>query len=257
MIATLWRDQRKLMVAGILCGVFFIVSLLFSVIDDSQILGLNRWIKPAKFFISTNIFLWTVAIYLQNLKGHERFSRRVSWIMIVIFAIELTAVTGQSVRGVKSHFNISGPVDGIVFAIMGLAIALNTILVIIILYKYFRSEIDLPITVVWGMRLGLIVFLLGSIQGGYMSAQMGHTVGAIDGGVGLPFSNWSTVAGDLRVAHFLGLHALQLTPIFAFGLERFRVSARTVITFAFAFFYVGIFAYTFAEALQGKPLISF
>ena len=71
-----------------------------------------------------------------------------------------------------------------------------------------------------GLRLGLFLFLLGSAEGGIMIAQRAHTVGVADGGAGLPLVNWSTQGGDLRIAHALGLHALQLLPLagFAIGL---------------------------------------
>ena len=256
MIAELFREQRPLMVAGLvfLLGGFLMIAL--TLLDSTQILGINRWIKPLKFYFSVAIFLWTIAIYLKYLRDHRRFSSVVSWGMILIFIFEMAAVTGQSVRGTTSHFNISTPNDALIFSLMGLAIVINTMLVIAILIVYFRADTGLSPTILWGMRLGLLLFLAGSIQGGYMSAQFGHTVGGTDGGPGLPLTNWSTVAGDLRVAHFLGLHSLQAIPLVAVILERFRFSHTTALTIGFAMGYFLLFMLLFVQALLGRPLIA-
>ena len=176
--------------------------------------------------------------------------------MIVIFAIEMAAVTGQATRGTTSHFNVKEPLDGLIFAIMGIAIALNTLLVAAIMVQYFRTETDLPVAVLWGMRLGLLIFLLGSVQGGYMSAQLAHTVGGSDGGPGLPLTNWSTQAGDLRVAHFLGLHGLQAIPLAAVVLNRIFSSRATFLTVVFTLVYFVFFSFLFIQALMGRPLIA-
>lgn len=256
MISKLFNEQRPLMVAGVVSFVCSVATLILSLADNTQILGTNRWIKPMKFYISIAIFVWTIAILLQYLPNKERFSRIMSWAMIVIFAVEMAAVTGQAIRGTTSHFNIGNPVDGAIFAVMGTAIVINTIFVGVLTYHYFRSDIDLPPAIVWGIRLGLLLFVFGSIQGGYMSSQIGHTVGAPDGGPGLPLVNWSTVAGDLRVAHFLGLHSLQAIPIIGMLLEKFRVSGRTALTVGFALVYFAVFMFLFAQALNGRPLLS-
>lgn len=256
MISKLFDEQRPLMVAGVISFVCFVSTLILSLADNSQILGTNRWIKPMKFYISIAIFVWTISVLLHYLPNKERFSRITSWAMIVIFAVEMAAVTGQAIRGTTSHFNIGNPVDGAIFAVMGTAIVINTIFVGVLTYHYFRSNIDLPPAVVWGIRLGLLLFLFGSIQGGYMSSQIGHTVGGADGGPGLPLVNWSTVAGDLRVAHFLGLHSLQAVPIFALAVERLLIPGRRALTVGFTFGYLAVFMFLFAQALIGRPFLS-
>lgn len=256
MNSKLFSEQPVAMRSGTVSFAFFVLTAVLAVVDSTQILGIDRWIKPMKFFISIAIFMWTVGVYLYYLKGQERFARRISWAVIVIFVIEMAAIVGQALRGTTSHFNVAKPLDGAIYTVMGLAIATNTILGAMILYRYFKRKLDLPTTLIWGMRLGLVLFLVGSVLGAYMSAQTGHTVGAPDGGPGLPLTNWSTIAGDLRVAHFLGLHGLQAAPLFALILDKLRVPASTALTFAFAAAYFAMIAFTFVEALLGRPLIA-
>jgi hypothetical protein len=82
----------------------------------------------------------------------------------------------------------------------------------------------------WALRLGMLITVIGSATGGLMVGPTeqqrvsiaqtrrappsvgAHTVGAPDGGPGLPGVGWSSKHGDLRIPHFLGLHALQVIP---------------------------------------------
>jgi len=244
------------MIAGLISLILGVATLVLSLIDPTQILGISRWIKPMKFFLSIAIFVWTVAVLLDQLKGEERFGKLISWTMIVVFVGEMLGIAGQPLRGTTSHFNVSTPFDGVVYAIMGVLIVINSLLLAAITYKYFRVQTDLPQAVLWGIRLGLLIFLAGSIEGGYMSAQFGHTVGAADGGPGLPLTNWSTTAGDLRVAHFLGLHAIQVMPLLGILLERWAIQHRVAIVFGAAFIYLGFFTAVLIQALSGRPLIA-
>lgn len=255
MISELLEKQKPLMMAGLvslICSVILAVVMMF---DSTEVLGINRWIKPIKFFTSIAFFVWTIAIFLNYLKGYEKTSRRISWAMIVIFAVEMIIITGQATRGTTSHFNITTPLDGILFGIMGLAIVANTFLVGYLTYLYFKADIDLPKPIVLAMRLGLVLFIFGSILGGYMSSQIGHNVGVADGGAGLPLTNWSTIGGDLRVAHFFGLHAIQIVPIFAILLEKFRIKSASAIVFVFTLVYFAFISFTFIQALLGIPFL--
>lgn len=190
----------------------FLLSILFVVgiqMDTRQILGINPWIKPLKF--STSIFVYALTmIYLlqfHEAKLRENLSRKIAvtmWLEMIIIAV-------QSARGVQSHFNQSSPGDGVAFAIMGIAILYNTYVMGKITYGFFKSPpMGFSAVNLRAIRLGLILFMLGCFEGAFMSSRPGHTVGGVDGGPGIPFLNWSTIAGDLRIAHFLGLHGIQV-----------------------------------------------
>ena len=85
-----------------------------------------------------------------------------------------------------------------------------------------------------------------------------HTVGAPDGGPGIPGTGWSTEHGDLRVPHFFGLHALQALPLFALVLRRRRLptDSKVRLTLTAAGSYFVLFAILLAQALRGQPVLN-
>ncbi len=247
------------MATGSVMLVLTVILAIVSLFDSQQILGINRWIKPMKFTVSTWVYLWTVAVYLNFINGYEKSKLVIGSGISTLFAGEIFLVVMQAARGTTSHFNVAKPFDAMVFSTMGFLIAVNTILIVYLTFLYFRANPELPKAIVWGMRLGLILFLLASVEGGYMSAQAGHAVGVADGGAGLPVVNWSTEGGDLRAAHFVGMHAFQAVPIFALMLvwlqKRFAPIRPTAFTIIFAFVYLASFTLIFVQALKGKPLL--
>jgi hypothetical protein len=61
--------------------------------------------------------------------------------------------------------------------------------------------------------------------------------------------NWSKNHGDLRIAHFVGMHALQVLPFVGFWLLK-----KPVEIIALASVYALLAFYLFVRALGGKPL---
>jgi len=135
-------------------------------------------------------------------------------------------------------------------------IASNTILIAIALVLFFVTKTEIPRAYLWGIRLGLIVFLLASAEGIFMVIHGSHTVGAPDGGPGLPFVNWSLKHGDLRVAHFAGMHALQILPLIGYWRSRSGNPqwAQVSYTAAFSFLYLCLAVLLFVMAVLGGPL---
>lgn len=237
----------------------FVVAALAATVDTRTILGINPWIKPMKFMASIAIFLWTMAWFMAEADPrHAGRLRAVRWTMLGTMIGEVALISMQAARGTTSHFNVATVFDGAVFQAMGIMIVANTIAAAV-----FVTTLH-PITTaragyLWGIRLGLALFVLGSLQGFMMVARLGHSVPGPDGGPGLPFLNWSTTGGDLRSAHFVGLHALQALPLVGFALDRlggsWRPQTRRGAVTATAVVWVTAAAGALLLALAGRPLM--
>ncbi len=147
--------------------------------------------------------------------------------------------------------------NALAFSIMGLFIALNTVLLAWILALWCSGRTRWPRTVVWGVRLGLLAILAGSLEGVMMVQHGAHTVGAPDGLAGLAFLNWSTGHGDLRVPHFFALHALQAMPLLGLLLSRARWPQSAQVAALLALFagYMSAVWLLFHQAMAGRPLL--
>ncbi|WP_460581992.1 hypothetical protein [Hymenobacter arcticus] len=223
--------------------------------DHRLVTGALVWLKPLKFALSGLAYTWTLAWLLADLPAPaQRAVRRISGGVALSMVVEIAIIFGQAGRGVTSHYNASSPLNGALFGVMGIFILVNTVLTIWALYLAWRYRPHGSAGYVWGVRLGLLVFVAGSVLGGYMIHHQQHTVGAPDGGPGLLGLGWSTVAGDVRIAHFMGMHALQALPLLGWALGR-RVPRRAAaLTWLGAGLYAAAVAGLLAQALAGRPL---
>ena len=215
--------------------------------DHTTILGISRWIKPAKFLVSTTIYMWTIAWFLVYLPGG---SKLVSWGTALCMVIENALITMQAARGTTSHFNATTPFDAVVFIVMGIVIGVNTGILTYLLVLFFRRPVRIPATYLWGIRFGILLTIVGSLEGVVMVLRLAHTVGLADGGPGMPLTNWSTAGGDLRIAHFFGLHALQVIPAFGYLIR----GAKPWGVAVFAGAYAGVIALLFWLAMEGHAI---
>lgn len=228
-VRILWHASRPLTAAGVVMLVVLVGTLAAMVVDPRVIAGAPAWLKPAKFAVSTAIYALTLAWLFTYLPERRRLKRIVGWGTAAVLVLEVALIDMQAARGVISHFNVATGFDAAVFSVMGVAIVFAWGSAIALSVALFRQTFADP-ALGWAIRIGMLLTVLGSGMGGLMTSPTAeqiatvrathvmsnsgaHTVGAADGGPGLPGTGWSRAHGDLRVPHFLGLHAVQIVPV--------------------------------------------
>jgi hypothetical protein len=236
------------------CGLghfaLYLVLLIISQFDHRQLMGINLWIKPMKFALSIAIYSFTWPLLLQYLP-FENIKKRFANFSVFALVFEMVAIATQAARGQLSHYNTSSLYNALVFSSMGIVIVSQTLFALYMGYMFFKVRAaQISPALLWSIRLGIVMAGIFAFEGGLMASHLSHTVGAADGGVGLPFFNWSRIAGDLRIAHFVGLHALQVVPLFVVitGIK----NAKPAIVFAVVYFVLA--SLLFYNAMQGRPL---
>lgn len=267
-----WGRSAPLTFTAILMTAAFVASLAGIILDDRIITGVPAWLKPAKFAISSAIYAATIAWLLRYLHVWPRALRFFAWTISLTLILEVAIIDVQAARGTTSHFNTSSLLNGVLFGIMGTAIVVLWLASIGVLIALFRQRFT-DVSWGWALRLGMLVTVLGAGAGGLMVRPTAdqltqqraarrrppiigaHTVGAPDGGAGLPGLGWSTTHGDLRIPHFLGLHAVQAIPLLAFAIgRRKRTNSLQPVVIAFAG-YLSFAAILTWQALRGQSIV--
>lgn len=257
-IAELYWRNPLLTLVGWLHVVLLLATLVGLATDDRIVMGVNAWLKPAKFMFSITIYLWTIAWFSKYIRRPRWLLTTVSIVIATTMIIESACLLLQAARGTTSHYNVATDFDAAIFQTMGIMIGIDMFMAVVILFMFSKPSIHLHPAYLWSIRAGLVIFLAGGAIGGVMVANGAHTFGAPDGGPGLPLLDWSTVGGDLRIAHGLALHALQILPITGYAiscwsalprmLSKLALVAIAVIGYAAAVFML------YRQAVAGTPL---
>ena len=224
------RWHRPLVLLFFAMVALTVVSAVGLMVDGREVTGLNVWAKPLKFAISTALYAITLAWLIGQLARFRRAADIAGTVSAVALAIELVIIGGFAVVGDTSHFNVSTPLHTTAWSIMAFSIVVVWSMTLLVGIALFRNPLGDPARTV-AIRAGVVIAFIGMglafLMTGPTADQLAdfqgvagaHTVGMADGGPGLPVLGWSTSSGDLRVPHFVGMHALQLLPIAAILLE--------------------------------------
>lgn len=274
-----WRTwHRPLVLFSASMAVMAVVGAVGILIDDRVLAGSPIWSKPFKFAVSFVPYTLTLAWMLTLLTR----GRRTGWWAGTVVALaclgEMVIITGQVIRGKRSHFNNETPFDATLYSTMAVTVVILWAGTLVIAVLLFRARIADRASA-WAVRSGVLIALVGAGMGFLMSqpsAQQraagdldtadvigAHSVGVPDGGPSMPLTGWSTTGGDLRIPHFIGMHALQALPLFLLALIVLapriarlgdpRVRLRLVLVASGT--YAAVVALVAWQALRGQPIV--
>lgn len=253
-VAELRSRNAVLFWTAVASSLLFGVALVATVLDPRTVAGGEAlWAKPMRYAMAMAIFTGTLAWLTPQFSLSDRVLRGASWAVAGAVLFELTAIAGQAARGVDAHFNHPAAVDRLVYLLMGIVIASMTLLVLALFVAGTWRGFDAHPAFSLSITLGGLLFVVGSFEGGAMSALATHTVG---GGYTLPVVGW-TLVGDFRVAHFVGLHSLQALPLAGYlsavGAQQGRIDRPRRVVWVVGLAYTSLLAGALALALY--PLL--
>ena len=244
--------------------VLLVPTLLLLVLDQRILDDELLWLKPLKFQISMAFLTVTLALAIQSSPPALQSSL---WLRLPAMAVAATAIFElaflaiQAGRGKRSHFNAETLFDQIGGSLMaaGASVLVGGAMVIgivILVATLARGHAAISEPVTLSVGLGLII---GGFLGGYTGSFIGMNAGPFVGphlasDPVVPLFGWSQSVGDLRIAHFLGLHAMQVLPILAIGLLlMLSPAAATAVIVAASAGWVWLTLAALYAAQAGKP----
>lgn len=259
-----WFEASPLYASmGLLLALAVVPLLAATMLDDRVFQGVNVWVKPLKFAVALAVYLLTLAWFARYADPRLTESPWWRWharAVVIGVVAEMAWIAGAAALGTGSHFNVGTPAAATLYSLMGVAAVVLTSASTALAWAIHRNpHSGLSRTVksglVWGLALTLPLTL---ITAGTLSSMNGHWIGGTPSdAAGLPIMGWSRDGGDLRVAHFFATHAMHFIPLAAWaifhGLRREALGlVRTV-----AVLFTGLVAYTFVQALMGRPFLPF
>jgi hypothetical protein len=218
------KHTKSLFWLAMICLVVAIALIPLWILDSRELLGVSVWEKPIKFYISVAIFSFTYSWLSSFLTRGGRWVKLTGFVIAVSLAVEIVIILAMASIGETSHFNVSTPTAIAIWSIMATFISIvlfSTIFISLMIMFQKQQEFNLKLALALGsintaVGMGLAYLMTwptATQLANYQGIAGAHAVGVSDGGPGLPFLGWSTVAGDLRVGHFFGLHSIQVAAI--------------------------------------------
>lgn len=245
--------NRTLTLFGLVMWAACLPAALAWGLDDRELRGVNVWVKPMKFMASIGLFALSTAWFMGLLPAAERQRwavRSVTGLIVVFGGAEIVYITLQAGLGQASHYNFSSPLHIALYSAMGFGAVAMTASQPLLAWQILRhGRPDAAPAWRLAVLLGLVLtFVLGTAAGGLLGSMQPPA------GAGLPLVGWHLAGGDLRPAHFLGLHAQQFLPLAGLAVAAWTWRRARVALVLFTLLYTAAWAWALQRGLQGAVL---
>jgi hypothetical protein len=261
------KHTKSLFWLAVICVGVAIALIPLWILDTRQLLGVSVWEKPIKFYISAAIFSFTYSWLSSFVTRGGRWVRLAGLVIAVSLVVENVLILAIASIGDTSHFNVSSPTAVAIWSIMATFISIvliSTIFIGVMIMFQKQQQFNLKLALAMGsfntavgMGLAYLMTQPTAIQlANYQGIVGAHAVGVSDGGPGLPFLGWSTVAGDLRVGHFFGLHSIQMAAILLGASLLLPLAFRVPLIIVGNFTWLGFVGLVTWQSLRAEPFAS-
>ncbi len=250
-VSELIRRERRLAWFGFGLLILLVPMALAWGLDERTLRGANVWIKPMKFALSAGVFALTTAWFVGHLLPAARRLRALDvivWVLIASAAFEVAYIALQAGLGSGSHYNVGDPFHALMYSLMGIgALALSATQPALAWLLLRHADPRRAPAYRLAVRIGLVLgFVLGATVGGLLSGLQPPEVAA------LPVIGWSLAGGDLRPAHFVGIHAHQALPLVGLLVAGWRATSAARAVWAATAAYLVLFGAALAWGLMGR-----
>ncbi len=244
--------EPRLATYGALLLLLMVPMALGWAVDDRMVQGANVWIKPMKFALSIAVFAFTTAWFVGHLPVSRRRGRPVDlvvWLLVGSGTFELAYITLQASLGEASHYNVGDAFHFAMYALMGIGATVLTATQPLLAWQLYRyPDVARPAAYRHAVLAGLVLtFALGAGVGWLLSGMEPPRAGPL-----LPVLGWGLQGGDLRPAHFVGIHAAQILPLAGFIAVAWRLPRPRLVVATATLLYLGVFLTLAAWGLAGS-----
>jgi len=214
--------SKFLVVYALIMLACLLLTYAWSLNDHRFIREVGIWVKPMKFMASSALFALTTVWVLKVVHSNVDQTYAYDWIVALLVAtslFEVVYISYQASQGSGSHYNVSDPFHAFMFGVMAIAAVGLTASQAWLAWEIWKEQksADMPVETL-GVIIGLVLtFVLSTISGFMLGGNQPPA------GQGLPIVGWHLYK-DIRPAHFLGVHAQQLIPLWGLIAAKFMGS---------------------------------
>jgi len=227
-----------------------LVHLVVLAADGWAWSGAVSFRKPLTFSVSIALLLATIGWVLDRLPDRPRRAGTIAWTLLVSSTLEVALITMQAWRGRASHFNTLQDGDALVFAAMGILVAVMSLcLVAVLVWALVRPPADRLVRI--AVTGGLLLIMSGLGIGQWI-IELGNDF--VETRMAVPDTVVYGERGVAKFPHAVAFHGIQAFIVAAVLLRRTTLAeaARRRVLRLIVWSYAAVLVFASVQTVTGS-----